>query len=258
MPVRASRKMTTNPRPTWLSATALDQQLTQICAPGAPPTPAPSPESASGESRPSPPRVPGVPLPGKEFSSAQGERKVGWAARPRCRPLTHRPSPPGAGPAAPHVALPPSGLTLLRLGLRIRFARSRVQQLLQLQRQRLRSRHGHQGLARRRAPERCSPPAKSSLLRDGSPRTVREAPSCAPGSGSPTSGRLPGGGGACVTTGVARTEAHAPGRLTRVRVRLRRGAGGGEGLGRAGARKGTWLPLAQSRDSVKCGSRPLA
>lgn len=193
------------------------------------------------------------PLPGKEFSSAQGERRVGWAARPRCRPLTRRPSPPGAGPAAPHVALPPSGLTLLRLGLRIRFARSRVQQLLQLQRQRLRSRHGHQGLARRRARERCSPPAKSSLLRDESPRTVREAPSRAPGFGSPTSGRLPGGGGACVTTGVARTEAHAPGRLTRVRVRVRvcacaEGRGGGEGLGRAGARKGTWLPLAQSRD----------
>ena len=123
------------------------------------------------------------------------------------------------------MALPASGLTLLRVGLRIRLARSRVQQLLQLQRQGLRSRHGHQGLARRRARERRSLPAESSRLRDGSPRTVRDAPSRTPGSGSPTSGRLSGGGGACVTTGVARTEAHAPGRLRRVGVRLRRGAG---------------------------------
>ena len=114
MRVRASRKMTSNPRPTWLSASALDQQLTQICAPGAPPTRAPSPESASGESRRSPPGVPVGPLAGKEFSSAQGERRVGWAARPRCRPLTRRSSPPGPGPPlrtwpCPHQASPSSG-----------------------------------------------------------------------------------------------------------------------------------------------------
>lgn len=43
----------------------------------------------------------------------------------------------------PHVASPQSGLTLLGVGLRISLARARVQQLLQLQRQWLRSCHGH-------------------------------------------------------------------------------------------------------------------
>lgn len=39
---------------------------------------------------------------------------------------------------------PQSGLTLLRVGLRIRLPRSRIQQLFQLQSQGLRLRHGHQ------------------------------------------------------------------------------------------------------------------
>lgn len=70
--------MTTNPRPTWLSATALDQQLTQARVLQAPRPPEHEVQKTHQENPDALlPESQGAPLPGKQFSSEQGERRVG-------------------------------------------------------------------------------------------------------------------------------------------------------------------------------------
>lgn len=78
-----------------------------------------------------PPPLPGVNPPEETQlrEPGEGEQARGPAARP--------------GPHSSTRGRPQSGLTLLRVGLRIRLTRSRIQQLFQLQSQGLRPRHGH-------------------------------------------------------------------------------------------------------------------
>lgn len=201
--------------------------------------------------------------PRRRFPSARGKAEQARRRGPvagRCRAARRCPALPWAGPTAPHVAFPQSGLTLLRVGLRIRLTRARVQQLLQLQRQRPRHRHqvSLRAAARQRAAQ-LSPspgPGPDGSLPAGAlspgrllPGTARDRAQPRSSSGPATSGRRAGGGGACVSLrallGRRRKRAGGcrEGRRPRARARARARRGlvwGGAVRERARARGRRW------------------
>lgn len=155
-----------------------------------------------------PPPLPGVNPPEETQlrEPGEGEQARGPAARP--------------GPHSSTRGRPQSGLTLLRVGLRIRLTRSRIQQLFQLQSQGLRPRHGHRvtvGAALVKRAARGPPP-------DATPHHQR-SPSGAgvqlQGRQLPGGARRRGGAGPGVISGVARLETQAR------ETRRQRGGGGG-------------------------------
>lgn len=88
------------------------------------PAPPPPKSGQQVHSRCHPPPLQGSTLPRHNFPQRKGKKAAPAHSSARGRPQ--------------------SGLTLLRVGLRIRLTRSRIQQLFQLQSQGLRPRHGHQ------------------------------------------------------------------------------------------------------------------